>query len=87
VAIAGAGWLVHARLLALEDAFVTDARIVHRLLSQRAVQHDAVMAMLPLLQPPARPQCQGGLAAAAPASRLSADHRGTAPPAGQQLAG
>jgi hypothetical protein len=44
---------MHARLLALEDAFVTDARIVHRLLSQRAVQHDAVMAMLPLLQPPA----------------------------------
>lgn len=53
VAIAGAGWLMHAQLLALEDAFVTDARIVHRLLSQRAVQHDAVMAMLPLLQPPA----------------------------------
>lgn len=52
VAAAGAAWLAHARLLALEDAFVTDARIVHRLLSQRAVQHDAVMAMLPLLQPP-----------------------------------
>lgn len=53
VAVAGAAWLGHARLLVLQDAFVTDARIVHRLLSQRAVQHDAVMAMLPLLQPPA----------------------------------
>ncbi len=53
VAAAGAGWLAHTRLLALEEAFVTDARIVHRLLSQRAVQHDAIMAMLPLLQPPA----------------------------------
>lgn len=52
VAVAGAAWLGHARLRVLEDAFVTDARIVHRLLSQRAVQHDAVMAMLPLLQPP-----------------------------------
>ena len=53
VVVAGAGWLAHARLLVLEEAFTTDARIVHRLLSQRAVQHDAVMAMLPLLQPPA----------------------------------
>jgi len=52
VALAGAGWLAHSRLLALEEAFLTDARIVHRLLSQRAVQHDAVMAMLPLLQQP-----------------------------------
>lgn len=35
------------------DAFETDARIVHRLLSQRVVQHDAVMATLALLQPAA----------------------------------
>ncbi|MEQ6434697.1 ATP-binding protein [Comamonas sp. w2-DMI] len=69
VAAVGAGWLVHARLLALEDAFVTDARIVHRLLSQRAVQHDAVMAMLPLLQPPAEGQ---GSSIAMPLPRLPA---------------
>jgi signal transduction histidine kinase len=69
VAAAGAGWLARARLLALEDAFVTDARIVHRLLSQRAVQHDAVMAMLPLLQPPAEGQNAG---AAVPLPRLPA---------------
>ena len=40
--------------LALERqraAFETDLRIVHRLLSQRVVQHDAVLAMLALLQP------------------------------------
>lgn len=35
----------------LRDAFETDARIAHRLLSQRAVQHDAVLATLALLQP------------------------------------
>lgn len=34
----------------IRDAFETDARIAHRLLSQRAVQHDAVMAMLALMQ-------------------------------------
>lgn len=53
VAGLGVGWLAHARLVTLENAFATDARIVHRLLSQRVVQHDAVMAMLPLLHPPA----------------------------------
>ncbi|MFN9473504.1 MAG: two-component sensor histidine kinase, partial [Acidovorax sp.] len=52
VAAAGAGWLAHARVEQLRAAFDTDARIVHRLLSQRVVQHDAVMATLALLQPP-----------------------------------
>lgn len=31
--------------------FETDARIVHRLLSQQVVQHDAILATLALLQP------------------------------------
>lgn len=35
----------------LRDEFETKARIAHRLLSQRAIQHDAVLAMLALLQP------------------------------------
>jgi signal transduction histidine kinase len=48
---AGCAWLVQSELDRLHDAFETDARIVHRLLSQRAVQHDAVLAMLALLQP------------------------------------
>ena len=47
----GAGWLAHARLQQLQAAFETDARIVHRLLSQRAVQHDAILSTLALLQP------------------------------------
>lgn len=34
-----------------EDAFQTNARIMHRLLSQRAVQHEAILATLALLQP------------------------------------
>ena len=33
------------------NAFETDARIAHRLLSQRAVQHEAVLATLSLMQP------------------------------------
>lgn len=53
VACAGAGALAVWRLYDLQAAFETDARIVHRLLSQRVVQHDAVMATLALLQPPA----------------------------------
>lgn len=39
-------------LTQLREAFETDARITHRLLSQRVVQHDAVMATLALLQAP-----------------------------------
>jgi len=37
-----------------EDAFQTDARIMHRLLSQRAAQHEAILATLALLQPGAQ---------------------------------
>jgi len=51
VAALGAGWLGHARLGEMQAAFETDARIVHRLLSQQMVQNDAVMATLVLLQP------------------------------------
>ena len=53
VACAGASWLSVARLQQLHAAFETDARIVHRLLSQRVVQHDAIPATLALLQPAA----------------------------------
>lgn len=45
--------LARMELARQRDAFETDARIVHRLLSQRVVQHDAVMATLALLQPAA----------------------------------
>ncbi len=44
--------LARMQLVQLREVFETDARIVHRLLSQRAVQHDAVMATLALLQLP-----------------------------------
>ncbi|HRD99476.1 MAG TPA: two-component sensor histidine kinase, partial [Rubrivivax sp.] len=44
----------------------TDARIAHRLLSQQAVQHDAMLAMLVLLQP------MGGDAGPGPEQRLPA---------------
>ncbi|MFN7154020.1 MAG: sensor histidine kinase [Acidovorax sp.] len=53
IACAGVSWLTVARLQQLHAAFETDARIVHRLLSQRVVQHDAIMATLALLQPAA----------------------------------
>lgn len=42
--------LARGELARLREAFETDARIVHRLLSQRVVQHDAVLATLALLQ-------------------------------------
>ncbi len=45
--------LARMELAQQREAFETDARIVHRLLSQRVVQHDAVMATLALLQPAA----------------------------------
>jgi signal transduction histidine kinase len=41
--------LARAELGRLRVAFETDARIAHRLLSQRVVQHDAVLATLALL--------------------------------------
>jgi len=56
VGIGGAVLLARAELEQLREAFETDARIVHRLLSQRVVQHDAVLSSLALLQPPAGPE-------------------------------
>lgn len=49
----GAVLIARAALSDLRNAFDTDARIVHRLLSQRVVQHDALLSSLALLQPPA----------------------------------
>lgn len=51
VALAGSYALAQHELGRLRDLFETDARIAHRLLSQRVVQHDAVLATLALLQP------------------------------------
>lgn len=56
-AAAGAAWLAQQSLARQREAFDTDARIAHRLLSQRAVQHDAMLDTLALLQPGAeRPE-------------------------------
>ncbi len=51
LAAAGWAWILVADGAARRAAFDTDARIVHRLLSQQAVQHDAILATLVLLQP------------------------------------
>lgn len=68
LAVAGAAWIAQAELQARREAFETDARIAHRVLSQRVVQHDAILATLALLDAP------GAGAAAAPAElkRLAA---------------
>jgi signal transduction histidine kinase len=66
IAIAGCVTLARLELNHLRDGFETDARIIHRLLSQRTAQQDAVMAMLALLQP----ATQG--IAAPPGPRISA---------------
>ncbi len=67
VALTALGGTALARLELgqLRDAFETDARIAHRVLSQRVVQQDAVMAMLTLLQP----------SGAAPPSSVQAEQR------------
>ncbi len=49
----GAVLLARDHLGQLRNTFDTDARIVHRLLSQRVVQHDALLSSMALLQPPA----------------------------------
>jgi len=51
VSVIGSVVMARNELSRVRDAFDTDARIAHRLLSQRAVQHDAVLATLALLQP------------------------------------
>ncbi|WP_425261750.1 sensor histidine kinase [Rubrivivax sp. RP6-9] len=65
LAAAGAAWIAQRDLDARRAAFETEARIAHRLLSQRAVQHEAILATLALLQP-------GSGAEAAPEQRLPA---------------
>ena len=51
IVLAGALAIVRVDIAQRRDAFQTDARIAHRLLSQRAVQHDAILATLTLLGP------------------------------------
>lgn len=50
---AGAAVIAHQALQRRQDAFETDARIAHRVLSQRVAQHDAMLDALALLQPAA----------------------------------
>ena len=59
----GAGWLAQQRLQALNEGFQTNARIAHRLLSQQLVQHDAILAMLALLQPQLSPDASANATA------------------------
>lgn len=65
LAAAGSAWIARGALAERRAAFETDARIAHRLLSQRAVQHEAILATLALLQP-------GSAAEARPEERLPA---------------
>lgn len=67
VSIAGAVVIARLALDRHRALFETDARIVHRLLSQQVVQHDAILATLALLQPGS-----GTTGEAAPEQRLSA---------------
>ncbi len=49
--VAGSLAIVRIDIAERREAFETDARIAHRLLSQRAVQHDAILATLVQLSP------------------------------------
>jgi len=51
LALLGAALIAQRDLARQRADFETDARIVHRLLSQQMVQHDAVLATLALLRP------------------------------------
>ncbi|MBC7602397.1 MAG: two-component sensor histidine kinase [Ramlibacter sp.] len=51
ITAAGGALIAQAELSRLREAFEADAPIAHRLLSQRVVQHEAVLATLALLQP------------------------------------
>lgn len=51
IAVAGSVALARLELVRVLNVFQSDARIMHRVLSQRAAQHDAIMAMLVLLTP------------------------------------
>ena len=80
---AGAWWIARSELVRLQEDFETNARIAHRLLSQRVVQHDAMMAMLALLQPAsATPRPELRLPSVYPqvVSVLRRDQDGTWPP-------
>jgi hypothetical protein len=67
ITLAGAAALGRLELTGLREGFDTNARIMHRLLSQRVVQQDAILATLALLQPG-----PDGPADAAPEQRLPA---------------
>ncbi|MCB2016683.1 MAG: two-component sensor histidine kinase, partial [Hydrogenophaga sp.] len=67
ISLAGAAWIARHSIEEHRALFETDARIVHRLLSQQAVQHDAILDTLALLQP--APETAG---AVPPEQRLSA---------------
>ena len=66
LSLAGAVLLARLSLDEQRALFETDARIVHRLLSQQVVQHDAMLATLALLQP--APDSSSG--ASSPEQRL-----------------
>lgn len=51
LALLASGLEIGASRARHDEAFQVDARIMHRLLSQRAGQHDAILATLALLQP------------------------------------
>lgn len=53
LSLAASVWLARAELQRLQREFETDARIVHRVLSLRAVEHEAILATLALLDTPA----------------------------------
>ncbi len=50
IALAGAAFIARDAIESRRAQFETDSRIVHRLLSQQAVQHDAILETLALLQ-------------------------------------
>jgi signal transduction histidine kinase len=67
IALGGAALIARESLESRRVQFETDSRIIHRLLSQQAVQHDAILETLTLLQPR-----EAGAGAVRPEERLPA---------------
>jgi len=66
LSLASAVWLAQAELQRTRRAFETQAGIVHRVLSLRAVEHEAILATLALLDTPATAEAAGRLPAIYP---------------------
>lgn len=87
LALAAAGWVARSELNGLQRDFEARAGIVHRVLSLRAIEHEAILATLALLDTPATAEAARRLPAIYPRILTVLRREGDAPwPAGHPVA-